>query len=127
MKLSSGVTYDPDGAEAEVADRFEPGERSFVVKFTGNALFDGKTAEKTLVLRPLELTAADFIFSAPMLPVEYSGIAHTASVVPAAGVTGVGKITLKYFDENGGKTQPILPGVYTVKIDVEAGSVISRC
>ena len=123
VKLSAGVTYDPDGAEAEVNDRFEPGERSFVVKFTGNALFDGKTAEKTLVLRPLELTAADFIFSAPMLPVEYSGIAHTASVVPASGVTGVGKITLKYFDENGGETQPILPGVYTVKIDVEAGSV----
>ena len=123
VKLSAGVTYNPDGAEAEVSDRFEPGERSFVVKFTGNALFDGKTAEKTLVLRPLELTAADFIFSAPMLPVEYSGIAHTASVVPASGVTGVGKITVKYFDENGGETQPILPGVYTVKIDVEAGSV----
>lgn len=123
VKLSAGVTYDPDGAEAEVADKFEPGERSFVVKFTGNALFDGKTAEKTINLVPVELTASDFVFSAPRLPLDYSGTAHTASVVPASGVTGVGKITLKYFDENGGETQPILPGVYTVKIDVEAGSV----
>lgn len=123
VKLSAVVTYDPDGAEAEVTDRFEPGERSFVVKFTGNALFDGKTAEKTINLVPVELTVSDFVFSAPILPVEYSGMAHTASVVPAAGVTGVGKITVKYFDENGGETQPILPGVYTVKIDVEAGSV----
>ena len=123
VKLSAVVTYDSDGAEAEVSDRFEPGERSFVVKFTGNALFDGKTAEKTVNLVPVELTASDFVFSAPILPVEYSGMTHTASVVPAAGVTGVGKITLKYFDENGGETQPILPGVYTVKIDVEAGSV----
>lgn len=123
VKLSPDMMYDSDGVTAEVADRFEPGERSFVVKFTGNALFDGKTAKKTLVLRPLELTAADFIFSAPILPVEYNGIAHSASVASAADVTGVGKITLKYFDENGGETQPILPGVYTVKIDVEAGSV----
>lgn len=121
------MTYDPDGAEAEVADKFEPGERSFVVKFTGNALFDGKTAEKTINLVPVELTASDFVFSAPRLPLDYSGTAHTASVVPASGVTGVGKITLKYFDENGGETQPILPGVYTVKIDVEAGERVPRC
>ena len=124
VKLSPDMTYDSDGVTAEVTDRFEPGEHSFVVKFTGNAMFDGKTAEKILDLGPVELTSADFIFS-PGLSLEYNGIAHSASVVPAAWVNGIGKITVKYFDENGTETEPVNSGVYTVKIDVEQGSVYS--
>ncbi|MBP0984843.1 MAG: Ig-like domain-containing protein [Oscillospiraceae bacterium] len=124
VKLSPDMTYDSDGVTAEVTDRFEPGEHSFVVKFTGNAMFDGKTAEKILDLGPAELTSADFIFS-PGLSLEYNGIAHSASVVPAAWVNGIGKITVKYFDENGTETEPVNFGVYTVKIDVEQGSVYS--
>ena len=124
VKISPDMTYDSDGVTAEVTDRFEPGEHSFVVKFTGNAMFDGKTAEKILDLGPVELTSADFIFS-PGLSLEYNGIAHSASVVPADWVNGIGKITVKYFDENGTETEPVNSGVYTVKIDVEQGSVYS--
>lgn len=114
---------DTDGAVATVTDKLTHGEHTFTARFTGNDLFTGLTAEKKLTLKSV-LSASDFVFTAPASPLEYNGAAHYASVVPAAGNTNVGGITVKYFDKNDNEVrQPVFPGVYTVKITVEESGI----
>ena len=121
-KLAADMTIDTDGIIAKITDSIAAGKHTFTVKFAGHELFDGLTADKPLHIMMSNLTASNFVFTAPEEPV-YSGAAHTATVVPATGVTGVGKITLKYYDQDGNEKEPVLPGVYTVKIDVEGNDL----
>ncbi len=121
-KLAADMTIDTDGIIAKITDSVAAGKHTFTVKFAGHELFDGLTADKPLHIMMSNLTASNFVFTAPEEPV-YSGAAHTATVVPATGVTGVGKITLKYYDQDGNEKEPVLPGVYTVKIDVEGNDL----
>lgn len=122
VKLAADMTIDTDGITAKITDSVAAGKQTFTVKFAGHKLFDGLTADKPLHIMISNLTASNFVFTAPEEPV-YSGAAHTATVVPATGVTGVGKITLKYYDQDGNEKEPVLPGVYTVKIDVEGNDL----
>ena len=64
--------------------------------------------------------ASDFTFTAPS-DLAYDGNAKTATVTAK---TGMGEITVKYYDAAGSKldSAPVVPGTYTVKIDVEAGT-----
>lgn len=121
-KLAADMTIETDGIIAKITDSVAAGKHTFTVKFAGHELFDGLTADKPLHIMMSNLTASNFVFTAPEEPV-YSGAAHTATVVPATGVTGVGKITLKYYDQDGNEKEPVLPGVYTVKIDVEGNDL----
>ena len=68
-----------------------------------------------------DLTADDFDFNATD--------PANVTVTPKSGKTGIGDVTIKYYDENdnelkdenGNPTAPTTPGEYTVKIDVAEG------
>ena len=64
-----------------------------------------------------------FTFTAPT-DLVYDGNAKTATVEAKNGITGIGTITVKYYDADGNKldSAPVVPGTYTVKIDVTAGT-----
>ncbi len=72
---------------------------------------------------------AEFVFTAPS-PLVYDGTKKEATVEPASGITGMGEITLHYYDANGDEvlddsnnpTAPTDAGTYTVEIDVAAGN-----
>ncbi len=64
------------------------------------------------------LTAGDFIFT-PANDLTFDNAAKAATVTTA--LKGVGKITVKYYDESGKEAEPINAGTYTVKIDVADG------
>ena len=70
-----------------------------------------------------ELQADDFVFSPPDNLV-YDGTAKLARIEAKNSITGIGNITIKYYDSNGRQLShaPIDAGTYTVKIDVSAGS-----
>ena len=73
-------------------------------------------------------TADDFDFSAPA-NLTYDGSPKTATVTAKSGISGMGTVTVKYYDENGNNpavgsdtsTAPTNVGTYTVKIDVAEG------
>ena len=67
-------------------------------------------------------TTSNFDFYLPS-NLTYNGTAKEASVTVKSGITGMGNITVKYFDSNGKKltNPPTDIGIYTVKIDVESG------
>ena len=66
--------------------------------------------------------ASDFIFEEPA-DLIYSGTAKSAVVTAADGIAGMGKVTVKYYDQDGiNPVNPINVNSYTVKIDVEAGA-----
>lgn len=53
----------------------------------------------------------------------YDGTPKTAVVRPAAGINGMGNITVKYYDESNTEvTAPLNIGTYTVRITVEEGT-----
>ena len=55
----------------------------------------------------------------------YDGQPKEATVEPKSGITGVGAVTIKYFDSTGNQleTAPTDVGPYTVKIDVKEGDL----
>ena len=65
------------------------------------------------------LNPGDFDFTPPS-DLTYDGKAKEATVTTSK--TGVGDITVKYYDETGNMATPIEPGDYTVKIDVADGT-----
>ncbi len=68
-------------------------------------------------------TANDFTVTLPSNTV-CDGSAKSVSAVAKSGVTGMGTITVKYYDGNGTQLSgaPTGPGTYTVKLDVAAGT-----
>lgn len=67
-------------------------------------------------------SAEDFEFIPPD-GTFYDGNPKTAVVRPAAGVNGMGNITVKYYDESNTEvTAPLNIGTYTVRITVEEGT-----
>lgn len=67
------------------------------------------------------LTASDFTFAAPA-DLVYNGSAKAAAVTAAP--SGVGEITVKYYDKSGKSlaSAPVNAGTYIVKIDVAEGN-----
>lgn len=72
----------------------------------------------SFVIEKIAPSAADFAFTAPANLV-FNGKAKYAQVVPAAGIEGMGNISVKY---NGETTAPSAIGTYTVTVAVAAGS-----
>lgn len=70
------------------------------------------------------LTPSDFIFIPPQ-NLTYDGAVKQAQINVLDGITGVGQITLKYYDSNQNLLDgaPKEPGIYTVRIDVAAGTL----
>lgn len=66
-------------------------------------------------------TAADFTFTAPA-SLNFSGTVKTAAVTAKDGISGMGAVTVKYYDEDGAVVDaPTNAGTYTVKINVVQG------
>ncbi len=91
------------------------GDTSVTVSYSGkSATIDGLTVKG-------KLTADKFKFTAPS-KLTYDGAAKTAEVEAADGVTGVGTITVNYYEGNTKlDSAPVDAGTYRVVIDVAAG------
>ncbi|MCI7766579.1 MAG: hypothetical protein MSJ26_01165, partial [Oscillospiraceae bacterium] len=87
------------------------------------AVTDLTADDWTFTITSGTLTAADFTFAAPT-DLAYDGSAKTGTITAKSGITGIGTITVKYYNKSGSKldSAPIVPGTYTVKIDVTAGT-----
>ena len=119
--VDSTEIFDNTTAKAVVPSINVAGDKTFKLVYDGtnSAYIASGTATCEVSIAKLDLKAEDFIFTAPEDPA-YDGTAKKASVTAKDGMTGVGKITVKYYMD-GAKTQPVEVGVYTVKIDVAEG------
>ncbi len=67
-------------------------------------------------------TAADFTYTTPA-SLDYSGTAKTATVAVKGVISGMGAVTVKYYDKDGAVVDaPTNAGTYTVKISLEQGN-----
>ena len=87
--------------------------------YTAKITYEGVTASCQFEIAKATPTADMFNYSAPANCV-YDGNAKVATVETKAGITGMGEITVKYY-QNGTEVTPINAGEYTVKIDVAEG------
>jgi len=79
------------------------------------------TASVGYTINRADPKASDFTFIAPT-ELEYNGNAKTATVTANTGITGMGDVTVKYYDEAGNEAEPKNAGTYTVKINVAEGT-----
>ena len=93
---------------------YAEGMNQYERTFSANVTF-------TVLSKP---SAADFDFIPPQNLI-YDGQPKEATVEPKSGITGVGAVTIKYFDSTGNQleTAPTDVGPYTVKIDVKEGDL----
>ena len=93
---------------------YAEGTENYERTFSANVTF-------TVLSKP---SAADFDFIPPQNLI-YDGQPKEATVEPKSGITGVGAVTIKYFDSTGNQleTAPTDVGPYTVKIDVKEGDL----
>ncbi len=95
--------------------------------YTASITIGDKTASVETTVYRASITAQNaenlFVFTPPSDLNVCDGLPKEVSVTLTDGVTGVGSITVKYFE---GETElegaPTAPGTYTVKIDVADGS-----
>ena len=90
------------------------------VESTAN--YTGLTAVKSFTIAKATPKDSDFTFTAPT-NLAYDGKKKTATVEIAEGVSGMGKVTVRYYDSDGIELDgaPTEPGSYTVSIDVSEG------
>lgn len=113
------------GLKTAVCDApLDAGTHTFTLKFNYeyyNSYFSDETAECTVVIGKATPAADDFVFTEPATLV-YDGGGKTADVTADSDITGMGAITVKYYDENGTMVDSVVDaGRYTVKIDVAEG------
>lgn len=91
---------------------YAEGTENYERTFSANVTF-------TVLSKP---SAADFDFIPPT-NLTYDGNQKTATVKAKDSITGMGAVTIKYFDSTGNQleTAPTDVGPYTVKIDVKEG------
>ena len=90
--------------------------------YTASITVGGKTATVTYEIGKATPQASDFTFTPPTNPT-YDGGPKTATVEPKTGISGMGEVTVNYYDEAGQEANPINVGTYTVKINVaESGN-----
>ncbi len=108
------VTYDVSGNTAT-----NVGTSNYTLTVTGTGNFKG-TATKTWNINKAVPNAELFDFTAPQ-DLVYDSNAKAATVTAKPGVTGMGSVTVKYYDAQGDEASPVDVGTYTVKIDVAEG------
>ncbi|WP_418376691.1 S-layer homology domain-containing protein [Agathobaculum sp.] len=82
---------------------------------------NAKTASVKYTIQRADPKASDFTFTAPA-GLTYDGNAKTATVTEKIGVTGMGDVTVKYYQGDKPVEKPTNAGDYTVKISVEEGT-----
>ena len=83
--------------------------------FVANGNFTGTIENQAAGMKKAAPAAADFLMTQPENLI-YTGERKTATVAAAAGVHGMGSITVRYSPEN-----PVNEGTYSVLIDVTEG------
>ena len=137
------LTYDGKGKAATLEGSFITGVDTSITYRKGNHLlaagelptdagtytaeitFGDDTVEAaagvTYTIKKASLTADSFTFSAPDKLI-YDGSAKTATLKAVAGVTGMGTVTVKYYQGETEVAQPVNAGSYTVKASVTDGA-----
>ena len=114
----------PDGAKTKVTTSALPtagDDCRFVLNYSGagSSFIDDTSADCTVKVEKLALTAADLEF-APPSDVKYNGAPKEAEITVKPGISGAGAVTLKYY-RDGNEADPVIPGTYTVTADIAEG------
>ena len=88
--------------------------------YTASITVGGKTASVTYEIQKATPTTENFVFTVPG-SLTYDGTAKTAGIETATNITGMGDVTVKYY-QGETEVQPINAGDYKVKISVADGS-----
>ena len=89
-------------------------------QYTASITVGGKTASVTYEIQKADPAANNFVFTVPG-SLTYDGTAKTADIKTATNITGMGNVTVKYY-QGETEVQPINAGDYKVKISVADGS-----
>ena len=87
--------------------------------YTASITVGGKTASVTYEIQKADPAANNFVFTAPG-SLTYDGMAKIADIKTATNITGMGDVTVKYY-QGETEVQPINAGDYKVKISVADG------
>lgn len=87
--------------------------------YTASITVGGVTASVTYEIQKADPTAKNFVFTAPG-SLTYDGTAKTANIETAKNITGMGDVTVKYY-QGETEVQPMNAGDYKVKISVADG------
>lgn len=87
--------------------------------YTASITVGGVTASVTYEIQKADPTAKSFVFTAPG-SLTYDGTAKTANIETATNITGMGDVTVKYY-QGETEVQPMNAGDYKVKISVADG------
>ncbi len=97
------------------------GDYTVYYKVKGDENHDNtEEASVSVAIKKATPTAENFTFTSPE-NLTYDGNEKTATVEANTGITGMGAITVKYYDSEGKVVTPKEKGTYTVKIDVAEG------
>ena len=88
--------------------------------YTASITVGGVTASVTYEIQKADPTAKNFVFTAPG-SLTYDGTAKTADIETATNITGMGDVTVKYY-QGETEVQPMNAGNYKVKISVADGT-----
>ena len=111
----------PDGAKTKVTTSALPAagdDCRFVLNYSGagSSFIDDTSADCTVKVEKLALTASDLEF-APPSDLKYNGAPKEAEIIVKPGISGAGAVTLKYY-RDGKEADPVIPGTYTVTADI---------
>lgn len=114
----------PDGAKTNVTTSALPAagdDCRFVLNYSGagSSFIDDTSADCTVKVEKLALTASDLEF-APPSDLKYNGAPKEAEITVNPGISGAGAVTLKYY-RDGNEADPVIPGTYTVTADIAEG------
>lgn len=114
----------PDGAKTKVTTSALPAagdDCRFVLNYSGagSSFIDDTSADCTVKVEKLALTASDLEF-APPSDLKYNGAPKEAEITVKPGISGAGDVTLKYY-RDGNEADPVIPGTYTVTADIAEG------
>ena len=87
--------------------------------YTASITVSGVTASVTYEIQKADPAANNFVFTAPG-SLTYDGMAKIADIKTATNITGMGDVTVKYY-QGETEVQPINAGDYKVKISVADG------
>lgn len=88
--------------------------------YTASITVGGVTASVTYEIQKATPAAENFVFTAPG-SLTYDGTAKTAAIKTSTNITGMGDVTVKYY-QGETEVQPMNAGDYKVKISVANGS-----
>lgn len=88
--------------------------------YTASITVGGVTASVTYKIQKATPAAENFVFTAPG-SLTYDGTAKTAAIKTSKNITGMGDVTVKYY-QGETEVQPMNAGDYKVKISVADGS-----